>query len=499
MPIVRSNPTGVRGPKDAKRHREEQKEVIRKKLPDIIAQEDIITDRKGRKVKVPIRGIIIPDFRPGKRKHDDEDEGDVGSGGASGIGQGSGGVGDIVDRRKAERSSKDGQQAGDEPGEDYIETEIDIEEIIEMMYEDLGLPNLQEKDHAELEVSLGFKIRGIKRSGPQVLLDKNRSSDEAIGRFYAYLEILKAETKRDELTCFSALKETGGDLTAAFELLKDLEFKASAEQVEPFPVFENEDLRFFDLREDMQKESNAVIIIELDVSGSMSTDKKYIARSMAFWLTEFLRKIYDNLEDMQKESNAVIIIELDVSGSMSTDKKYIARSMAFWLTEFLRKIYDKVEVRFIIYHSTARLVDEYTAFHTVESGGTEAHEAHEQVMHLIESQYPTNRWNVYVFQFSDGWDFSPKKAVEAVRKLIDKYRINMFGYGEIRVDELSQSFSNLYEEFYSNMSLRESFGTGKLEVIAGLQDYPFVGLKITEKTQIWPALQEFLKKGRWQR
>ncbi|OGZ57809.1 MAG: hypothetical protein A3F94_01740 [Candidatus Spechtbacteria bacterium RIFCSPLOWO2_12_FULL_38_22] len=452
MPIVRSNPTGVRGPKDAKRHREKQKEVIRKKLPDIIAQEDIITDRKGRKVKVPIRGIIIPDFRPGKRKHDDEDEGDVGSGGASGIGQGSGGVGDIVDRRKAERSSKDGQQAGDEPGEDYIETEIDIEEIIEMMYEDLGLPNLQEKDHAELEVSLGFKIRGTKRSGPQVLLDKNRSSDEAIGRFYAYLEILKAETGRDELTCFSALKETGGDLTAAFELLKDLEFKASAEQVEPFPVFENEDLRFFDLR-----------------------------------------------EDMQKESNAVIIIELDVSGSMSTDKKYIARSMAFWLTEFLRKIYDKVEVRFIIYHSTARLVDEYTAFHTVESGGTEAHEAHEQVMHLIESQYPTNRWNVYVFQFSDGWDFSPKKAVEAVRKLIDKYRINMFGYGEIRVDELSQSFSNLYEEFYSNMSLRESFGTGKLEVIAGLQDYPFVGLKITEKTQIWPALQEFLKKGRWQR
>src|SRR3989338_5586386 len=452
MPIVRSNPTGVRGPKDAKRHREKQKEVIRKKLPDIIAQEDIITDRKGRKVKVPIRGIIIPDFRPGKRKHDDEDEGDVGSGGASGIGQGSGGVGDIVDRRKAERNSKDGQQAGDEPGEDYIETEIDIEEIIEMMYEDLGLPNLQEKDHAELEVSLGFKIRGTKRSGPQVLLDKNRSSDEAIGRFYAYLEILKAETGRDELTCFSALKETGGDLTAAFELLKDLEFKASAEQVEPFPVFENEDLRFFDLR-----------------------------------------------EDMQKESNAVIIIELDVSGSMSTDKKYIARSMAFWLTEFLRKIYDKVEVRFIIYHSTARLVDEYTAFHTVESGGTEAHEAHEQVMHLIESQYPTNRWNVYVFQFSDGWDFSPKKAVEAVRKLIDKYRINMFGYGEIRVDELSQSFSNLYEEFYSNMSLRESFGTGKLEVIAGLQDYPFVGLKITEKTQIWPALQGFLKKGRWQR
>ena len=58
MPIVRSNPTGVRGPKDAKRHREKQKEVIRKKLPDIIAQEDIITDRKGRKVKVPIRGRI---------------------------------------------------------------------------------------------------------------------------------------------------------------------------------------------------------------------------------------------------------------------------------------------------------------------------------------------------------------------------------------------------------------------------------------------------------
>ena len=57
---------------------------------------------------------------------------------------------------------------------------------------------------------------------------------------------------------------------------------------------------------------------------------------------EAIRDLTRLREDIQKESNAVIIIELDVSGSMSTDKKYIARSMAFWLTEFLKKIYDKI-------------------------------------------------------------------------------------------------------------------------------------------------------------
>ena len=43
-------------------------------------------------------------------------------------------------------------QAGDQPGIDYLETEIDIDELIEMMMEDLGLPNLQRKEVAQRRI-----------------------------------------------------------------------------------------------------------------------------------------------------------------------------------------------------------------------------------------------------------------------------------------------------------------------------------------------------------
>lgn len=450
MPIVRSSPTGRRGPADAKRHRQKQRENIKKILPDIISEENIITERKGKKIKVPIRGIIIPDLRPGARRRDGDDEGDgedtVRRGGP---GQGKGKIGDVIGSRSGNGKSG-GKGAGDEPGEDFIETEIDIEEIVEMMYEDLGLPNLEKKEVAELEVILGLKLAGIVKSGPFVLMDKNKSAENAIGRFFAYLGILVSNTELDELTCFSALVETGGDLSGAFELLEDSQYVAEEEEVVPFPIFEDEDLRFFDFKERTQNESNAVIIIELDVSGSMGIAKKYLARSMAFWLTEFLRKLYNN-----------------------------------------------VDVRFIIYHSTAKIVDEYTAFHTGESGGTIAREAHDKVMGLIESQYPTDRWNVYVFQFSDGWDFNPEDAVEGTRKLIEEYKINMFGYVEIHVDELFEGWSNLYDLFGKKLPLQQLNNQSGLQMLGGMAKYPFIAAKVLKKEDIWPIIQELLRRDRW--
>ena len=63
---------------------------------------------------------------------------------------------------------------------------MEIEELVAMMLEDLGLPNLEKKDAAEIEISLGFKIRGIKKSGPRVLMDSRRSSRIPFGRFFVY-------------------------------------------------------------------------------------------------------------------------------------------------------------------------------------------------------------------------------------------------------------------------------------------------------------------------
>ena len=81
---------------------------------------------------------------------------------------------------------------------------------------------------------------------------------------------------------------------------------------------------------------------------------------------------------------------MDVSGSMGTMKKYLARSFYFWMTSFLRVIYKRVEIRFIAHTTEARLVDEYEFLHRGESGGTSCHSAYELATDLIDTEYPTS-------------------------------------------------------------------------------------------------------------
>ena len=199
MSITVPEPVAQRGPKDARRHREKQREAIREKLPEIIAEETIITRAKGKTIKVPIRSIEIPSFRSGRRKKGDGSGSGVASGGV-GVGQGAGQPGDVIGRRKSKGSGQGGEPET-EPGEDYIESEMEIEELIGMMLEDLGLPNLEKKEGKELEVYLGFKINSISKSGPKVLLDSRRSSRTPFGKFYAFLQMLEDETGCDDLTC----------------------------------------------------------------------------------------------------------------------------------------------------------------------------------------------------------------------------------------------------------------------------------------------------------
>lgn len=449
MSITVPEPIAERGKKDARRHREKQREAIRKQLPEIISEESIITRGRGKTVRVPIRSISIPQFRPGSRKKEGG-KGDAGEGGV-GIGQGSSRPGDVIGRRPAPNQGPGGE-AGGEAGEEIIESEIELEELISMMLEDLGLPRLEKKDVAELEVELGFKIRGIKKSGPRPLMDSRRSSRTPFGRFFAFLQILMDQTGRDELACFHALKQAGGDLSEAVKLLEDSGFQGTESEVEPFGIYQRGDLRFHGIR-----------------------------------------------EDTQQQSNAVVLAMMDVSGSMTTMKKYVARSLLFWLSEFLRTIYQRVEIRFIIHHSAARLVPEEEFFHTMESGGTRCASAYELANGLIDSQYPTNMWNVYAFHFSDGEDFAPEDSMLEAKKLFKK-GINMFGYGEIHVDENYRSYGNLLPSFKETFSLVDSNVTSdgvSVDVTSGGEDLPFLGVVIQDRKQIWPALREFLKKDRW--
>jgi sporulation protein YhbH len=421
-----------RGYKDAARHREKIRESIQKNIADIISDASIITRKKGQILKVPIRGL--KSYRFVFRRENT---------GGTGVGQGGGDKGDIIGRQPTPNGRPG--QAGDQPGLDFLETEIDIEELINMMIEDLGLPNLKKRALTETTTPKGWKFNSIEKTGVIAHLDKKRTMKEAVRRTAAFVAELMKKTGRSEELCRKALAMARGDILRAERMLKE---------------------------EDFEGETDASIHL-------FSEDLRYRTLQM----------------DVEYESNAVVLAMMDVSGSMGTMKKYLARSFFFWLVEFLRQIYHRVQIRFIAHTTEAKLVDEHEFFHKGESGGTFCHSAYDLAINLIETEYSPARWNIYPFHFSDGEDFEPFKTVASARKLM-QLGINMLGYGEIQADPYPTS--HLMEAFAKELNLKMYFsGDDVLEVFLGRDDStPFLGTILKDKSHVYLALKEFLKKER---
>lgn len=432
-----------KGKKDAKRHRDKVKDAIKKNIADIIAEEPIITRKGKRTVKIPIRGLKSYKFIF-----------DRGKGGGAGIGQGKGKPGDVIGRSGGKRGK--GKGAGDEPGVDYFETEIDIEELIEMMLEDLGLPNLQKKGTQEILVPKGFVYDSVEKVGPIVRLDKKRTLKEAIKKNKIFIRRLVEETKKSYQECETAFLLAKGDYEKALEILKS--------------------------------KKNLIV----------NVDKKKI-----FIFDEDLR-FRTVKEDFDQESNAVVFAMIDSSGSMYAMKKYLARSLFFWLVEFLRKIYKKVEIRFISHDFGAKLVEEEDFFRKGESGGTFCGSAYELAKKLIEKEYDPKRWNIYAFHFSDGDDFYPQRSTDLLKDLIEM-GINMFGYAEIKPESgdslsLFGASPTLLSLFCSRFHLEKDEGT-EVEIYTNSKKerYLFLASVIHGKTDLWPVIKEFLDKNKWER
>jgi sporulation protein YhbH len=230
-----------KGAIDQARHQEKVREAIRQRLPEIVSEQAIITTDGRKIVKVPIRNLEEYRFR-----FDDED------GEGSGAGDGDTKVGDVLDRMGQGRGPGRGPGAGDEPGIDYYEAEVTIDDLAALLFEDLHLPNLTPKRLQELE-SEHVRFSDIRRSGPLSTLDKRRT--------------IKENIKRNALLG-----------SPRFGNLK------------------NDDLRFRTWDRDVRRDANAVVIAMMDVSGSMGTFEKFVSRAFYFWMLRFLRTRYDRVE-----------------------------------------------------------------------------------------------------------------------------------------------------------------------------------------------------------
>src|ERR1700692_2598513 len=109
-----------RPPGDRARHRQKIRESIRENIADIIAEESIIGKSRDRVIKVPIRGIREYRFVYGDN--------------APGVGQGDGQSqpGQVVGKAKGDAQGEGADKAGDRAGVDYYETDVTLEELIDI-------------------------------------------------------------------------------------------------------------------------------------------------------------------------------------------------------------------------------------------------------------------------------------------------------------------------------------------------------------------------------
>jgi sporulation protein YhbH len=186
-------------------------------------------------------------------------------------------------------------------------------------------------------------------------------------------------------------------------------------------------------------------------------------------------------EELKYESNAVVLAMMDVSGSMGEFKKYIARSFYFWMVRFLKTKYDHVQIVFISHHTEAKEVTEEQFFTQGESGGTVVSSAYRLALDVIGERFPARDWNVYPFHFSDGDNYysDNDEAVRLADELIAT--CNLFGYGEIGEEGAS--------------SYRRSSGALLSIFKDRLKNQGrFVGVRIDDKEEVYPALKEFFGK-----
>lgn len=232
---------------DRQRHRQKVRESIRDNIADMIAEESIIGKDKDKIIKVPIRGVKEYRFIYGEN--------------APGVGQGDGNSqpGQVIGKSQGEGQGQD--QAGDQPGVDYYETDVTLEELIEIMFEDLELPDMERKILREVMSERLSKRKGYRRAGIRARLDKKRTVMSRIRRRLA--------VERRE----------GGEL----------------DEERRFP-FHQDDMIYRHMVTDTRPESNAVVLCIMDTSGSMDTMKKYLARSFFFLLYQFVCTKYRNVK-----------------------------------------------------------------------------------------------------------------------------------------------------------------------------------------------------------
>jgi len=144
-------------------------------------------------------------------------------------------------------------------------------------------------------------------------------------------------------------------------------------------------------------------------------------------------------ETRMPSSNAAIIFARDGSGSMDAEKCEIISDMAWWISVWIKRFYKRVERMWVWHDTSAKEVDEETFFRLRQGGGTTISTAFELIDQTFDNRFPPNKWNIYVFYFTDGENW-PEDNEKLIKRLQEKYPA-----GVVNFVGITQVMSYTYE------------------------------------------------------
>jgi len=250
-----------------------------------------------------------------------------------------------------------------ENGEDEFIVNVARDEFLDLFFEDCELPNLTNEKFTE-KLDNKLQQSGFSTTGNPSQLSIIRSYKQMIGRRRALSSPYRKELEELELELKSIYDEVA--LASTDKNLLLLKYSGRIHEIETR----------------IQILQRKIVAIE----GFDKTDLR------------FRKKEAKPL----KTVDAVLIMVMDISGSMDENKKMIARRWFALLYAFIKRRYNNTELLFIAHTNEAFEMSEADFFTTRVNGGTSVSPALKMINQIIKERYDPNQTNIYVSHASDG-------------------------------------------------------------------------------------------------
>ena len=371
---------------------------IKEAVTDAVSKRSITDMDRGEEISIPKKDISEPIFHHGRGGSQRR----VLPGNKEFI------RGDRIDRPKGGSGGGGGGKASNQgEGMDEFVFELNQQEFLDFVFEDLELPNLVRKQ--------------LKDSDAYKLIKGGYTSDGIPARLNVVQSLRGAKARRIALG--GAIRR---EIRALEEELESLEDEADAD------------------------ERRSEITNKLDRARRRLNQIPF--------LDDFDLRYNNMIREPTPTTSAVMFCLMDVSGSMTQDIKDLAKRFFVLLHMFLKRHYSKIDVVFIRHHTKADEVDEQEFFYSRETGGTVVSSALELMKTIIEERYPTDSWNIYAAQASDGenWaDDSPRCRDLLVKSLLPL--VQYYAYVEINArqqQELWNTYSEITDLFPTQFAMK---------------------------------------------